>query len=139
MSASKKLSTAVKALNYLSLKDPKALQSAEIAEAIGCNASKLRQLLSMLVKAEILISTQGSLGGFTIKKAIEEINLQEIYCAIEDRKAFHLGVNYDDIENKMKNINHYFKDLYDEIQIDIEKKMRTISLRSIINNRNNEV
>ena len=138
MSASKKLSTAVKALNYLSLKQPQALQSAEIAEAIGCNASKLRQLLSMLVKAEILNSTQGSLGGFTIKKPVENIHLQEIYCAIEDRKAFHLGVNYDDIENKMTNINHYFKDLYDEIQIDIEEKMRTITLKSIIIDRKKE-
>ena len=67
--------------------------SNEIAEEIGINASKLRRLLSLLGKAGIVKSDSGMLGGFSLSKLPEKIHLQEIYCAIEDRKAFYLNVN----------------------------------------------
>lgn len=134
MSASTKLSTAVKALCYLSSAYPEPKCSGEIAEAIGVNASKLRKILSMLVKNGIVESTQGTAGGFVICKEPENVHLQEIYCSIEDRKAFYLDVtrNIHERIGLTSRLNDYFLDLFADIQVDIENKMRNISLKSII-------
>jgi Rrf2 family protein len=133
MSASTKLSTSVKALCFLALAD-KPKNSNEIAASVGINASKLRKLLSMLGKAGIVKSDNGMLGGFSLSKKPDEIHLQEIYCAIEDRKAFYLNVNDDNLEENgsSEKINYFFLDLFSQIQIEIENKMTDITLKSII-------
>jgi Rrf2 family protein len=135
MSASTKLSTSVKALCYLEQSLPKAVSSAEIAAVIGINSSKLRMILSMLSKNGIVESNSGTAGGFKLKKSAAEIHLQEIYCAIEDRKAFHLDVRKDLIKKNSlpEKLNIYFLDLFGEVQADIEDKMENITLESIIN------
>jgi len=133
MSASTKLSSSIKALCFLAIEN-KPKNSNEIADEIGINASKLRRLLSMLGKAGIVKSDTGMLGGFTLAKNTSDIHLQEVYCAIEDRKAFYLDVNADNsIKNsKSEKINYLFLELFSEIQIEIENKMETISLKSIL-------
>ncbi len=140
MSASTKLSTSVKALCYLAQDYPKPVTSTQIAKAIGINSSKLRMILSMLVKNGIVESNPGTTGGFKLKKKPSEIHLQEIYCAIEDRKAFHLDVRKDSIKKNSlpEKLNFYFLDLFSEVQVDIENKMKLISLDSIIKKINNQ-
>lgn len=135
MAASKKLSNTVKALIFLEKNTPTAKRSTEIAEMIGCNASKIRQLLSMLVKNGIVESTQGKLGGFKLKKHPSDIHLQEIYCAIEDQKAFPIEAQKS--KNDSRSIDTYFSGLFSDIQIEIETKMTTITLESIISNVGN--
>lgn len=134
MSASAKLSTAVKALCYLSSVHPESKTSTEIAEHIGANASKLRKILSYLVKSNIVKSTQGTSGGFSLNKKVREINLQEIYCSVEERKAFHL--DFSDKKNggsvNINRLNFFFLDLFADIQVDIEDKMKAITLDKVI-------
>ena len=134
MSASTKLSTSVKALCYLAQAYPEAKSSAEIALHINVNASKLRKLLSMLVKNDLVESAKGTAGGFLLKRQPSSIHLQEIYCSIEDRKAFHLDVNRKNIhrDNVAVKFNDFFLDLFADIQIDIEDKMRHITLNTIM-------
>ena len=136
MSASTKLSTAVKALCYLAESHPEPKSSAMISSRIGVNASKLRKLLSMLTKNNIVESTQGISGGFLLKKDPKVLHLQEIYCAIEDRKAFHLDVNYTKGEEQKETakFNNYFLDLFAVVQVEIEDKMRGITLSNILKN-----
>jgi Rrf2 family protein len=134
MSASNKLSTAVKAICYLAASLPEAKTSFEISENTGINASKLRKILSMLVKSNIVESTYGLNGGFLLKKDPTSIHLQEIYCAIEDRKAFHMDVakaGNNPTENT-ELLNEFFLNLFADIQVDIENKMRTINIKQII-------
>ncbi|HMN25094.1 MAG: Rrf2 family transcriptional regulator [Ignavibacteriaceae bacterium] len=133
MSASTKLSTSVKALCYLAIED-KPKNSSEIAASVGINASKLRKLLSMLGKAGIVKSDSGMLGGFSLAKKPNQIHLQEIYCAIEDRKAFYLNVNDTNLKQNgtSEKINSIFLNLFSQIQVEIENKMIGITLKSII-------
>ncbi len=140
MSASTKLSTAVKALCYISDFYPEAKNSTDIANNIRVNASKLRKILSMLVKSDIVKSTQGISGGFTLNKDSSKLHLQEIYCSIEDRKAFYLDVRKEDVRKNSvpAKLNSYFLELFSDIQIDIEEKMKTITIKSIIENINNK-
>ncbi len=134
MSASTKLSAAVKALAFLAKDYPSAKNSVEISEYTGLNASKLRKILSMLVKNGVVESAYGTAGGFRLKKQPSEIDLQEIYCAIEDRKAFHLDVSKTNgrSSSDASKLNVYFLNLFSTIQVDIENRMRKISLQSVI-------
>lgn len=133
MSASTKLSTSVKALCFLASKD-KPQNSAAIAKNIGLNASKIRMLLSMLGKSGIVKSDSGMHGGFSLNKNPKDIHLQEIYCAIEDRKAFYLNVNKSKVNksDESAKVNLFFLDLFTNIQVNIEDKMKNITLKSII-------
>ncbi len=139
MSASTKLSTAVKAICYLTDSHPHPKSSAQISSYIGVNASKLRKILSMLVKNNIVESAYGMSGGFVLKKDPSTLHLQEVYCAIEDRKAFYLDVKKDltNQNSDQKNLNNYFLNLFSDIQVDIENKMKKITVDSIIKNINN--
>ncbi len=133
MSASTKLSTAVKALCFLSKVYPELKSSSEIANFTGVNASKLRKILSLLVKSDIVQSISGSTGGFMLKKDPNRLHLQEIYCSIEDRKAFYLDVHKNHkTENDITKLNDFFLDLFADIQVDIENKMSKIKLKNII-------
>ena len=138
MSASTKLSAAVKALTFLAKDYPLPRNSLEISVHTGINASKLRKILSMLVKKGIVESAYGTAGGFRLKKRPSEIHLQEIYCAVEDRKAFHLDVSRSNgkISSESSRLNVYFLDLFGTIQIDIEERMKKISLQSVIDKIN---
>ena len=138
MSASTKLSSSVKALCFLAEAYPLPKTSKEIADNTGINASKLRKLLSMLAKSKIVTSEQGTKGGFLLFKDPNDIHLQEIYCSIEDRKAFHLDVNsgIDLIVEERPDYNLYFLELFSEIQMDIENKMKNISLNKIMQKLN---
>lgn len=134
MSASTKLSTSVKSLIYLANSPDCAKKSSEIATAIGVNASKLRRLLSLMAKQGIVKTIKGKDGGFQLNKNCSDVHLQEIYCAIEDRRAFYL-----DVQNRQasdlsftKDINYFFDDLFFDIQGDIESRMKSITLQSII-------
>lgn len=134
MSASTKLSSSVKAICYLAEVYPEAKTSKEIAKNIGVNPSKLRQLLSMLAKQNIVKSTQGKTGGFILSKNPSEIHLQEVYCSIEDRKAFHLDVakRKEKREDRIHEFNSYFLRLFADVQVEIENIMRDISIKSIM-------
>lgn len=133
MAASTKLATSVRAVCYLAQTHPEPQSSRAISEAVGVNASKLRQLLSMLVRSRIVTSTQGKAGGFLLEKAPDAIHLQEIYCAVEDRKAFHLDARHRDGAGDLSAaFCNYFLDLFAEIQVDIEDKMRGISVAAVM-------
>ncbi len=140
MSASTKLSAAVKALTCLSKDYPAPKNSLEISAHTGLNASKLRKLLSMLTKNGIVESAYGTSGGFKLKRKPSEIDLQEIYCAIEDRKAFHLDVSKSNgkLSSESSKLNVYFLNLFSTIQIDIEDRMKNITLQSIIDKIKNK-
>ncbi len=92
-----------------------------------------------MAKNGIVESNSGTTGGFKLKKKPSEVHLQEIYCAIEDRKAFHLDVRKDSIKKNSlpEKLNFYFLDLFAEVQVEIEDKMKEITLQSILNKINN--
>jgi Rrf2 family protein len=133
MSASTKLSNSVKALCFLA-ENTEPQSSATISRHTGVNASKLRKLLADLAVIGVVSTSKGVAGGYVLARPPREIHLQEIYCAIEDRKAFHLDVTAANSGNAghSATVNRYFLNLFNEIQVEIESKMENISLASII-------
>jgi Rrf2 family protein len=134
MSASKKLSIAVKALYVLEKEKNIPQSSFQIAGVLGVNPSKLRRVLSMLVKSNLIESTHGNSGGFVLRKPAEQIDMQQVYCSVEEKKAFYLDVHeHSDNTSPSSRFNSYFLDLYADVQVAIEDKMRQITLKDVIN------
>ena len=135
MSSSNRLSTAVKALCYLAKVFPESKSSSEIAAAIGVNASKLRQILSQLMRNEIVGSTKGPNGGFFVGQDFTTLSLFEIYDALEERKVMDLDVAdaRHAKERDTKQYNDYFDQLFGDIQRQIEKRLQSIKLAEIKN------
>lgn len=133
MSSSVKLSTAVKALCYLAKTFPEPKSSNEVADAIGVNASKLRQIMSSLLKAEIVGSSKGASGGFYLLQDFTELSLFEIYSALEDRKImdFDVADASKATDTETENYNNYFYDFYAKIQKQIEEEMKNTKLKNI--------
>ena len=140
MSSSNKLSTAVKALCYLAKVFPEARTSSDIADSIGVNASKLRQILSSLMKAEIVGSTKGAGGGFYLTQDFTELSLFEIYTALEDRKVmdFDVADSSNAKDTEMEGYNNYFYNFYANIQKQIELHMKETKLNNIKEGKLNE-
>jgi Rrf2 family protein len=133
MSASTKLSTSIEALCVLAGVYPHYRTSNQISAETGVNASKVRWLLSKIQKRGIIRSTKGMRGGFCLNRHPRDINLQEIYCAVEDRKAFHLQVNgISTPDFPGARINAYFLHLFSDIQQTIEDKMQGITLEQVM-------
>ncbi len=133
MAASKKLSLAVKALYVLEKHFDEPLSSNQIASELSVNSSKLRRILSMLVKSNLVESTQGTGGGFILTRGAESISLQEVYCSVEENKAFYLDVHdHEDLNSSSSKMNSFFYDLFADVQIAIEDKMSGISLKDVV-------
>jgi len=140
MSSSQKLSTAVKALCFLAKVFPEAKTSGEIADAIGVNASKLRQILSPLLRAEIVGSTKGANGGFYLTQDFTALSLYQIYSALEDRKVmdFDVADAGSALDGEVQNYNNYFYNFYANIQKQIEAQMKEVKLNNIKNGETDE-
>lgn len=83
MRISKKGVYAIEALVYLSYRNEN-LSITEIAKSRNCSAKFLEHIFSALKKADILISTRGKNGGYSLKKDAEDITCKDIVIAVED-------------------------------------------------------
>jgi len=87
----------------------------------------------MLVKSGLVKSHYGTAGGFVLRKAIEEIHIQEVYCAVEEKKAFRLDVHeHSDANGSTSKLNGYLLGFFDDVQGIIEKHMRGVTLADVL-------
>jgi Rrf2 family protein len=70
---------AIHSLTYLALQLDRMSKSDAIAESAGVHAVRIRKVLSLLKKHEIIKSKEGTGGGFIFAKELNEVSLWEIY------------------------------------------------------------
>lgn len=132
MKYSYKLSDAVHLLAYLYIYQNGDLSSKAIANSIEANPSVVRSLMSNLRKAGLIISQQG-VAGAKLAKDPTQINLLEVYQAIETN---HNLLHIDPKTNPKCIVGGHIQDtlnnVYGEIQDQAEKQMRAITLQAII-------
>ena len=76
-------SLALHAAVMLAGKEEERLSVTDIAEELNVSYDHLSKVLQRLARANIVISTRGPKGGFTLSRPAEEIKLIEIYEVIE--------------------------------------------------------
>ncbi|QRK93776.1 Rrf2 family transcriptional regulator [Saccharopolyspora erythraea] len=64
------------------------LTSAEIADSLGSNPVLVRRILGRLRNAELVWSTEGRGGGWSLARAPRDITLYDAYAAVEEGQIF---------------------------------------------------
>lgn len=80
---SRRTDYALKAMIYLASADGRRTAAPEIAEKMGLSVNYLRQALSALTKARLVMSSPSPTGGYLLARPAAEISILEIIEAIE--------------------------------------------------------
>lgn len=106
-----------------------------LASSVNVNPVVIRRLLQQLKKAKLINVKRGS-GGTDIEKPLEEITLLDVYNAVEcvERgKLFHFHESPNQLCPVGKNIHALLDVRLEEIQKAMEKEMKSVSIRDIMN------
>ena len=83
-----KFSVAVHVMILIS-ESPTPMNSDQMAESVGTNASYIRKILALLKKAEIVDGRRG-ISGYSITAAPEQLTLIQVYQAVTEEQKLHL-------------------------------------------------
>lgn len=101
---------------------------------MNVNPVVIRRLLQQLKGAGLISVKRGS-GGADIEKSLEQITLLDVYDAVEcveDGELFHFHENPSQLCPVGKNIHTLLDERLEEIQEAMEKKMKSMSIRDIM-------
>ncbi len=107
----------------------------ELAELQNCSLSYMEQIFALLKKAQLIHSSRGAYGGYTLEKEPEEISIGEIIRALEGPISF-TECSSDETLNTDCSLNgeccsrKFWQDLYEHVNTFLEEK----KLADLINN-----
>ncbi|MDK2973509.1 MAG: Rrf2 family transcriptional regulator, nitric oxide-sensitive transcriptional repressor [Candidatus Sumerlaeota bacterium] len=103
--------TAVQALVYLVLQNTQEpMPPREIADAIGASPTYMAKITRMLVKANILRSHRGALGGVTLSRDAGNITLLEV---VEACQGLLIGNYCDGIEGHVEPVCQFHRAMFE--------------------------
>ncbi|MFZ3572181.1 Rrf2 family transcriptional regulator [Streptomyces sp. BH097] len=85
---SSRSAVAMHALAMLAHRRGGSLTSAEIADSLESNPVLVRRVLGLLRDADLVRSTEGRGGGWTLARAPQDITLHDAYAAVEEGRIF---------------------------------------------------
>lgn len=132
MRFSYKLSDAIHILAFLSIYENDDLSSQRIADSIGSNASVVRNLMSDLRTASLIITRQGTASP-QLAQNIADISVYDVYMAITmDHNLLHIDpkTNPDCIVGA--NIQSTLDVIYSDIETTAHDEMKKITIKSIV-------
>jgi len=136
MQISKRFTIAVHVLICIeTFKNDYKVTSDLLASSVNVNPVIIRRLLQQLKKAGLINVKRGS-GGADIEKSLEEITLLDIYNAVEcveNGELFHFHERPNQLCPVGKNIHLLLDARLKEIQKAMEKEMKSVSIRDIMN------
>jgi Rrf2 family protein len=107
--------------------------SEKLAASVNTNASFVRRLLSKLAKAGLVTTTRGKGGSCALARKAKDIDLLEIYRAVEAPKVFAIH-QYPKMKTCMIScrINQAMGEVLDQTQSLVEKNLKGICLSDIV-------
>lgn len=100
-----------------------------ISEKLGISKIYLEQVFSLLKKANIILSTKGAQGGYSLARLPEQISVLEILSAVEvslfEKTEDTVSNTAPDIESTMRVI------VFDVLDSSVKDKLDSISLRDL--------
>ena len=106
-----------------------------MASSVNVNPVIIRKILSQL-KANKLITVQRGSGGSSISRPLEEINLLDIYYAVEcveNGELFHFHENPNHKCPVGRNIHNALDSKLQQVQNALENELKEITLADILN------
>ena len=113
-----KFSVAVHVLILIS-ESPNPINSDQMAESVGTNASYIRKILALLKKAKIVDGHRG-ISGYSLIAAPEQLTLLQIYQAVTEEQKVHL-LDIHQNPNDRCIVGHHIKPVLTDMFADIEE------------------
>ena len=121
MSRSTELITASYVAAFVAARHPDRVNTDLIAKMVQSHPTRVRKIVSKLVKAGILRSSRGGGGGVLLARDAGEITLADIYDAVQERSVLKLGLHNPFSEWS----DHCFiHSTFEKIHADLDSKMR---------------
>jgi Rrf2 family protein len=132
MAANSQFSMAVHVLSMLARSKDENLKSDFLACSVNTNAVVIRRLLGALNQAKLVISQTGANGGSRLARPPNEIDLSEIYKAVNCGEVFALHARAQSKDCPVgKNIEAVLSCLQREIDKGIEEKLSRYTLQNV--------
>jgi Rrf2 family protein len=132
MAANSQFSMAVHVLSMLARSKDENLKSDFLACSVNTNAVVIRRLLGALNQAKLVISQTGANGGSRLARPPNEIDLSEIYKAVNCGEVFALHARAPSKDCPVgKNIEAVLSCLQREIDKGIEEKLSRYTLQNV--------
>lgn len=112
------------------------MNSDQIAESVGTNASYIRKLTTRLSKAGIIVGRRG-VSGFRLVRKPEDISLLDIYKAVMETDRLHLfdlHQNPNDTCIVGRNIRPVLGGMFRDMEESVENKLHGMTLADCIEN-----
>jgi len=106
---------------FVGAQHPARVNTHRIARMVDTHPSRVRRIVSSLVKAGILCSSRGSGGGVTLARAPSTITLADIHDAVQTQDILSLGMH--DPFKAWKD-NCFVHPTFEKLYGDLEAKMR---------------
>jgi Rrf2 family protein len=129
-----KFSSAVHALILISEAETP-MNSEQIANSVGTNASYIRKLTTRLRKAGIIESHRG-VSGFTLNKEADEITMLDIYKAVMETDEIHLFDIHQNPNDQCivgHNIKPVLSSMFQDLERQMERQLSRLTLADCIN------
>lgn len=105
---------------------------AAISQRQGISLSYLEQLFSKLRRNEVVVSTRGPGGGYSLKTSPEELSVSAVIMAVDESvKMAACGDTAEGCQNEHRCLTH---DLWQELSDEIKGFLDGISLAELMNN-----
>lgn len=132
MAANSQFSMAVHVLSMLAGSKDENLKSDLLACSVNTNAVVIRRLLGQLNHANLVVSQTGANGGSRLARCPKEINLAEIYKAVNCGEVFALHAKAPSRDCPVgKNIEAVLGCLQKEMDKGIEEKLSRYTLQNV--------
>lgn len=114
---------ALKAMVYIAIHDKELVKIKDISKNEEISQKYLEQVISLLVKSQLLRSYRGNNGGYSLTKKVDEYNIYEIIIAVEG--TLNLEFN-----------NDYLSKYWDDYNQSNKKYLEGIKLSKLIDDYN---
>jgi len=132
MAANSQFSMAVHVLSMLARAKDENFKSDYLAKSVNTNAVVVRRLLGQLNQAKLVVSQTGANGGTRLARCPREINLWEIYKAVNLGEVFALHAKEPNKDCPVgKNIEAVLCCLQKDIDKGIQEKLSRYTLQSV--------
>lgn len=137
MQVSKTLDYAVRSLTYMSKRPVERFNMKEISEKQHIPLNYLAKIMRKLVNRGIIRSMVGPDGGYALRKSPSQINLKEVYEAIEGELKMIDCMDKDTICSLYENCPQL--PVWDKLQVSMIKILETTTLEDMLNRERSDV
>lgn len=136
MTQSTKLASAAYIMAYVARHEPEHVTTDSIARALKDHPTRVRQIVSALVKAGLMKSLRGANGGIVLARPPSRIDFRQIYEAIGEKSPLALAMRADDPgRNFPCNVHPVVSRLYTDIEGEALRRLAGITLDKVIDRR----